>query len=61
MTLPRYNVISEDIGKHHQILTKRCTEEIQTAITQESSEIRLHSEDQRRAIDTKLTGIDWLS
>ncbi|CAG2244697.1 unnamed protein product [Mytilus edulis] len=45
----------ENIEKHHEVLSTRCREEIKSTVTQESSNTRLHSEDQRRAIDTKLT------
>ncbi|VDI61249.1 Hypothetical predicted protein [Mytilus galloprovincialis] len=45
----------ENIEKHHEVLSMRCREEIKSTVTQESSNTRLHSEDQRRAIDSKLT------
>ncbi|CAG2235962.1 unnamed protein product [Mytilus edulis] len=45
----------ENIEKHHEVLSTRCREEIQSTVTQESSNIRLHSEDQNRAIDSKMT------
>ncbi|XP_052085742.1 uncharacterized protein LOC127723222 isoform X1 [Mytilus californianus] len=43
------------LTENNQGLTTRCIEEINTTVTQESSNTRLHSEDQRRAIDSKLT------
>ncbi|OPL33680.1 hypothetical protein AM593_07135, partial [Mytilus galloprovincialis] len=44
----------ENIEKHHEVLSTKCREEIQTTVTQESGNTRLHSEDQHRAIDSKL-------
>ncbi|CAG2241404.1 unnamed protein product [Mytilus edulis] len=38
-----------------KVLTTRCIEEIKTTVTEDGSNTRLHSEDQRRAIDSHLT------
>lgn len=43
--------------ENHKVLTTRCIEEIKTTVTEESSNTRLHNEDQCRAIDSQLTGI----
>ncbi|CAC5423954.1 unnamed protein product [Mytilus coruscus] len=45
----------QKLTENHQVLTTRCIEEMKTTVTQESSNTRLHSEDQRRAIDSQLT------
>ncbi|CAG2231776.1 unnamed protein product [Mytilus edulis] len=50
-----FREFKENIEKHHEVLSTRCREEIQSTVTQESSNIRLHSEDQNRAIDSKMT------
>ncbi|VDH95734.1 Hypothetical predicted protein [Mytilus galloprovincialis] len=43
------------LHKNHKVLTTRCIEEIKTTVTEDGSNTRLHSEDQRREIDSHLT------
>ncbi|CAG2209443.1 unnamed protein product [Mytilus edulis] len=49
------NETAQKLTENHKVLTTRCIEEIKTTVTEESSNTRLHNEDQRRAIDSQLT------
>ncbi|CAG2204068.1 unnamed protein product [Mytilus edulis] len=49
------NEKAQKLEENHKVLTTRCIKEIKTTVTEDGSNTRLHSEDQRREIDSHLT------
>ncbi|VDI00682.1 Hypothetical predicted protein [Mytilus galloprovincialis] len=54
-TTSSMNETAQKLAENHKVLTTRCIKEIKTTVTEDGSNTRLHSEDQRRAIDSHLT------